>query len=303
MPPHLYGARNSRSETTLHTCKRPPVEANDRTPPRQEVPSRGRLTKLKPKPRPRPGRQAPQPALQARTASGRPGPAGAGGNAPSLSPAPRGARCRGRWGRSVNYRRPHRTTCPRHRAIAPPAKPGAARCRPARRRRRRRAGSAPPPFPAFPAPARLASAPLGSAGLRGWHHGRLQQVPHRAPLRHRRGHRRRLRPPLPAQQAAGGSPARVSAAAAGGGGRRGRGRGPGLGCAGREGRRGRAAVRGLGGRGGRELWKPSSALGPTEGPPASRLLRGAAAHSLLPGRGLRPLPPPAFPQVQSVPLL
>lgn len=161
LPPHLYGARNSRSETTLHTCKRPPVEANDRTPPRQEVPSRGRLTKLKPKPRPRPGRQAPQPALQARTASGRPGPAGAGGNAPSLSPAPRGARCRGRWGRSVNYRRPHRTTCPRHRSpgearrgplpAGPPAEetPG---------------GLRPAPLPGIP---RARSAGLGSARL-GW---------------------------------------------------------------------------------------------------------------------------------------
>lgn len=56
----------------------------------------------------------------------------------------------------------------------------------------------------------LCSAPLGWAPRLRSHYGRLQQVPHRAPLRHCRRRCRRLRASLPAQQAAGGSPVWVS---------------------------------------------------------------------------------------------
>lgn len=86
----------------------------------------------------------------------------------------------------------------------------------------------PAPRPGIPC---ALSERLGSAAALRLHsrHGCLQQVPHRAPFRHRRRHGRRLRAALPAQQAAGRGPARVSWAGA----RRAEGRGRG---------RGRAAV-------------------------------------------------------------
>lgn len=84
----------------------------------------------------------------------------------------------------------------------------------------------PAPRPGIPC---ALSERLGSAAALRLHsrYGCLQQVPHRAPFRHRRRHGRRLRAALPAQQAAGRGPARVSWAGA----RRAEGRG-----------RGRAAV-------------------------------------------------------------
>lgn len=71
----------------------------------------------------------------------------------------------------------------------------------------------PAPRPGIPC---ALSERLGSAAALRLHsrHGCLQQVPHRAPFRHRRRHGRRLRAALPAQQAAGRGPARVSWAGA-----------------------------------------------------------------------------------------
>lgn len=207
----------------------------------------------------------------------RPGPAGAGGNAPSFpfpplpfgaAGPPAGSGCRGA-------------------AITEPAlhNPLPARHGPARRRRgaeRRR-----------PLPASLARL-LGcarSAAPRCSRHGRLQQVPDRPALRHRRG-RRRLRAALPAQQAAGGRAARVSA-------------GPGR-AAGREGPgepRGRSREAGAAG-----AVLALTARGPAEGQP--RLLcrtQRAATAALCPGRGSWALGsgccPHAFLGVRSVPLL
>lgn len=122
----------------------------------------------------------------------RPGPGGgtrrggaaAGEPPPRLSPAARGPALR-------------RGPRPEPPGVAPVAQPA----------------RGPPLVPAFPAPARLGSARLGGAPRLHSRHGRLQQVPHRAPFRHRRRHHgRRLRAALPAQQAAGGRAARVSGA-------------------------------------------------------------------------------------------
>lgn len=105
---------------------------------------------------------------------------------------------------------------------------------------------------------------LGSAAALRLHsrHGCLQQISHRAPFRHCRRHGRRLRAALPAQQAAGRGPARVSRT---GRGAKGRGRAAVVRGAGRDGVGPRGRARGSPCRGARCL-RPS---GPRPGEEAA----------------------------------
>lgn len=167
-----------------------------------------------------------------------------------------GYRC-GETGEST-ARRP--AALPVARAAAPPLPRRAPARRPQRapadgrpplgRRRRGRARHA--PHPGIPC---ARSPRLGSAAALRLHsrHGCLQQISHRAPFRHCRRHGRRLRAALPAQQAAGRGPARVSRT---GRGAKGRGRAAVVRGAGRDGVGPRGRARGSPCRGARCL-RPS----------------------------------------------